>query len=178
MQSGQKYFWPNLFKELYDYVRKCDLRHKKLGWSEALAGHDKKVTTIVHLIIEEIFPCFRPPLGIFTEKMRTGHRTLDTLNVSYVKAPYYLLQSNAMVERFQRILHDVSGKKLEECVITWDVFLNKTLAAFRFNEFIGYADNPNDDKLKKASRKAVDVDLKVAEPVYYPPLKKNQKTKK
>jgi hypothetical protein len=42
-------------------------------------------------------------------------------------------QSNAKVERFHRTLHDLLANKLDDGVTTWDLLLNQTLAAIRFN---------------------------------------------
>ena len=45
----------------------------------------------------------------------------------------YHPQSNANVERFHRILHDILAKKVANDQQTWDMFLNQALAAVRFN---------------------------------------------
>ena len=273
----QKYYWPNLYKELYDHVGKCvpcAMRNlKKLkpsiqetevppfsfakigldlsgpypqslsgnkyivgfvdlysGWPEAFAVPDKTAATIAHLIIEEIFPRFGAPLEIITDngtenENKVVRETLQELNISHVKTSFYHPQSNAKVERFHRTLHDVLAKKLEDDLTTWDVHLNQTLAAIRFNINESSSFSPfyllyNRDvvlpidnilkprrrylgedphkiaieqqhktftmvqrilkrskkrQAKYANRNAVDVDLKIGDPVYY---KNNQRQSK
>lgn len=265
----QKYYWPNLYKELYDYVGKCvicatrNLKQLKpttqitdvppfpfakigldlsgpypkslsgnkyivgfvdllSGWPEAYAVPDKTAATIAHLIIEEIFPRHGAPMEIITDngtenENRTVKETLEALNISHVKTSYYHPQSNAKVERFHRTLHDVMAKKMDDNLTTWDIHLNQTLAAIRFNvnESAGYTpfyllytrdvvlpidnilrprrrylgEDPHRIALeqqhkafttvhrilrrskkrqaKYANRTAVDIDLKVGDPVYY-----------
>lgn len=108
------------------------------GWPEAFAVPDKTAATIAHLIIEEVFPRYGAPLEIITDngtenENRTVKETLHALNISHVKTSNYHPHSNAKFERFHRTLHDVMGKKLEDNLSTWDVFLNQVLAAIRFN---------------------------------------------
>ena len=181
----QKYYWPNLYKELYDYVGKCvtcaQRNLKKIrapvqetdippfsmaklgldlsgpyprslsgnkyivgfvdlysGWPEAFAVPDKTAATIAHLLLEEIFPRYSSPLEIITDngtenENQVVRETLEALNICHVKTSYYHPQGNAKVERFHRTLHDVLAKKLEDNLTTWDIHLNQTLAAIRFN---------------------------------------------
>ncbi|CAC5368619.1 unnamed protein product [Mytilus coruscus] len=42
--------------------------------------------------------------------------------------------SNGKVERLHRFLHDILAKKIQDDASTWDVYLNQTLAAIRFNK--------------------------------------------
>lgn len=192
------------------------------GWPEAYAVPDKTAATIAHLIIEEIFPRHGAPMEIITDngtenENRTVKETLEALNISHVKTSYYHPQSNAKVERFHRTLHDVMAKKMDDNLTTWDIHLNQTLAAIRFNvnESAGYTpfyllytrdvvlpidnilrprrrylgEDPHRIALeqqhkafttvhrilrrskkrqaKYANRTAVDIDLKVGDPVYY-----------
>lgn len=116
----QKYYWPNLYKELYDYVSKC--------------------VTCATRNLKQLKPSVQITDNGTENENRTVKETLDALNISHVKTSYYHPQSNAKVERFHRTLHDVIAKKLEDNLSTWDVFLNQTLAAIRFNvnESAGY----------------------------------------
>ena len=180
-----KYFWPSMYKQLYEYVSSCvpcqrrssrkthpplqqtdippypfakigldlsgpypeSLSGNKYiisfvdlysGWPEAFAVPDKSAGNVVHLLIDEIVPRFGCPLQIITDNgteniNRVMKETLETLNISHVTTSYYHPQSNAKVERFHRTLHDVLAKKLENDTSTWDIYLNQTLAAVRYN---------------------------------------------
>ena len=181
----QKYFWPNLYKMLYEYVSNCvscqERSMKKIkpplqetdippypfakigidlsgpypttpsgnkyiigfidlcsGWPEAFAVPDKGADNIAQLLIEEIFPRFGAPLQIVsdngTENVNaTVRETMEALNIDHVKCSFYHPQGNAKIERFHRTLHDILSKKIAENANIWDMFLNQTLAAIRFN---------------------------------------------
>ena len=58
---------------------------------------------------------------------------LESLNIDNVLTSVYHPQSNAMVERFHRTLHDFLAKRLADDQQTWDLHLNQALAAIRFN---------------------------------------------
>ncbi|XP_060071985.1 uncharacterized protein LOC132551825 [Ylistrum balloti] len=108
------------------------------GWPEAFAVPDKSAETIAHLLIEEIFPRYGAPLQIVTDngtenENRVMRETLAVLNISHLTTAFYHPQSNAKVERFHRTLHDILAKKLDDDTTAWDVYLNQTLAAVRFN---------------------------------------------
>ena len=108
------------------------------GWPEAFAVPDKTADTIAHLLIEEIFPRFGCPLELVTENGTENvnqimKETLRTLNIHHVTTSFYRLQSNAKVERFHRIHHDILAKKLADGLDIWDLYLNQVLAAIRFN---------------------------------------------
>ena len=99
---------------------------------------DKTASTIAHLIVEEIFPRYACPLQIVTDNgteniNKTVQETLQSIKIDHVRTSVYHPQSNARVERFHRTLHDILAKKTQESQNTWDLFLNQTLAAFRFN---------------------------------------------
>lgn len=181
----QKYYWPNLYKQLYEYIASCvtcqtrSMRKIKQplqetdippyafaklgldlsgpyptslsgnkyivgfidwysGYPEAFAVPDKTADTIAHLIIEEIFPRYGAPLEIVTDNSsenvnRVVRETLQALNVHHVTTSVYHPQANSKIERFHRTLHDVLSKTLKDNVNTWDLYLNQTLAAIRFN---------------------------------------------
>ena len=181
----QKYYWPNMYKELYAYVEKCitcqarNMRKIKApvqetgippypfakigldlsgpyptslsgnkyiiafidlysGYPEAFPVPDKSADNVVHLLIEEIFPRHGAVLEIVTDNggenvNRKMQETLQALNINHVTTSFYHPQGNAKVERFHRTLHDVLSKKLKDIVQTWDLHLNQTLAAIRFN---------------------------------------------
>lgn len=46
---------------------------------------------------------------------------------------FYHPQSNENIERFHKTLHNILSKKLKDDLSTWDLYLNQTLAAIRFN---------------------------------------------
>jgi len=108
------------------------------GWPEAFAVPDKSADNVAHLLIEEIFPRFGCPLQIVSDNgtennNRIVRETLEKLKVHHVFTSPYHPQSNAKVERFHRTLHDILSKKLADNPSAWDVYLNQTLAAVRFN---------------------------------------------
>ena len=108
------------------------------GWPECFAVKDKSAETIAYLILEEIFPRFGCCLQIVTDNgteqcNRVVAETLKALNIDHVRTSVYSPQSNSKVERFHRTLHDVLAKKLADNEETWDLHLNQTLAAIRFN---------------------------------------------
>ena len=59
--------------------------------------------------------------------------TLARLNIDHVLTSVYHPQSNSKVERFHRTLHDTLSKKVASDLQTWDLHLNRCLAAIRFN---------------------------------------------
>ena len=59
--------------------------------------------------------------------------TLAKLKIDHVLTSVYHPQSNAKVERFHRTLHDILAKMVADDQQTWDLCLNQTLAAIRFN---------------------------------------------
>lgn len=181
----QKYYWPNLYKQLYSYVTTCitcQTRNLKKnnppvqetdippypfakialdlsgpypetlsgnkyiisfidlysGWPEAYPVKDKTAETVAHLLIDEIFVRFGAPLSILSDNgsenvNRVMKETCETLNIHHITTSYYHPKSNGRVERFHRTLHDVLSKKIEDNIRTWDLYLNQSLAAIRFN---------------------------------------------
>ena len=181
----QKYYWPNLFKEINGYVSNCITcitrsMHKikpplqetdippysmaKLsldlsgpypttlsgnkyiiafvdwysGWPEALPVPDKTAETVADLIIEQIFPRFGCPLQIVSDNgtenvNKVVRETLAKLKIDHVLRSVYHPQSNAKVERFHITLHDILTKMVAGDQQAWDLCLNQTLAAIRFN---------------------------------------------
>ena len=108
------------------------------GWPEAFSVPDKTAGTIAHLLIEEILPRYGCPLQVVTDNgmeivNKIVQETLQSLKTDHVKTSVYHPQSNAMVERFHRTLHDILAKTTQENQNSWDIFLNQTLAAIRFN---------------------------------------------
>lgn len=108
------------------------------GWPEAFAVPDKTADTVVHLLLEYIFPCYGCPLLIVSDNgtenvNKTVKETLESLNIDHVLTSVYHPQSNVKVERFHRTLHDVLSKRLAHNQETWDLHLNQALAAIRFN---------------------------------------------
>ena len=107
-------------------------------WPEAFAVPDKCAENIAHLIIEEIFPRFGCPLEIISDNgnenvTKIVRETLESLNIHHVTTSFYHPKGNAKVEHFHRTLHDVLSNKIQDNASTWDLYLNQTLAAIRFN---------------------------------------------
>ncbi|MCG8078877.1 MAG: DDE-type integrase/transposase/recombinase [Candidatus Thiodiazotropha taylori] len=180
-----KYYWPNLYKELYEYVSHCitcQVRGKQAqkpplqmtdtppyafakigldlsgpyptslsgnryivgfidlysGYPEAFAVPDKSADNIAQLLIDEIFPRYGSVLEIVTDNgsenvNRVMRETLEALNINHVRTSIYHPQSNSKIEKFHATLHDILSKKLKDDLSTWDLYLNQTLAAIRFN---------------------------------------------
>ena len=89
------------------------------------------------MIIEQSYPRFGCPLQIVSDNgteniNKVTNETLAKLKIDHVLTSVYYPQSNAKVEKFHRTLHDVLAKKADDQQ-TWDLFLNQTLAAIRFN---------------------------------------------
>ena len=108
------------------------------GWPEAFSVPDKTASSIAYLIVEEIFRRYGCPLQTVTDNRteninKTVLETLQSLKIDHIRTSVYHPQSNARVERFHRTLHDILAKKTQESQNTWDLFLNQTLAAVRFN---------------------------------------------
>lgn len=108
------------------------------GWPEAFAVPNKKAETVVHLLIEEIFPRFGAPLQLLTDNGPENvngimKRALEELNVDHVTTSFYHPQSNGKIERFHRTMHDVLAKKIGDNDRSWDMYLNQMLAAVRFH---------------------------------------------
>lgn len=181
----RKYFWPLLYKELYEYVGKCVVCQSRSlqrtrpplqetdippypfaklsldlsgpyptslsgnkyiiafvdwysGWPEAFPVKNKTGETVSYLLTEEIFPRFGCPLAIVSDNgsenvNRVMKETCSQLNIHHILTSVYHPQSNSKVERFHRTLHDILAKKVSEDPSTWDLHLNQTLAAIRFN---------------------------------------------
>ena len=107
------------------------------GWPEAFAVPDKSADQICNLLIDEIFPRHGQVLELCRDNgtENINYKVKETLEGSfkYSSCSYYHPQSNAKVERFHRTLHDLLANKLDDGVTTWDLLLNQTLAAIRFN---------------------------------------------
>lgn len=108
------------------------------GWPEAFAVPNKKAETVVHLLVDEIFPRFGTPLQLLTDNgpenvNKAMKKTLEDLNVHHVTTSFYHPQSNGKVERFHRTMHDVLAKKIGNNEQSWDVYINQMLAAIRFH---------------------------------------------
>lgn len=108
------------------------------GWPEAFPVKDKSAQTVAQLLIEEIFPRFGCPLAIVTDNgtencNKIVEEALKILKIDHILTSVYHPQSNAKVERFHRTMHDILSKKLSDRQETWDLNLNQTLAAIRFN---------------------------------------------
>ena len=108
------------------------------GWPEAFAVPNKKAETVVHLLIDEIFPRFGAPLQLLTDNgpenvNKIMKKTLEELNLHHVTTSFYHPQSNGKVERFHRTMHDILAKKIGHNEQSWDVYINQMLAAVRFH---------------------------------------------
>ena len=107
------------------------------GWPEAFAVPYKKAETVVHLLVEEIFPRSGATLqllkGYEPENInKIMKKTLEDLSVHDVTT-FYHPQSNGKVERLHRTMHDVLSKKIGHNEQSWDVYINQMLAAVRFH---------------------------------------------
>ncbi|CAC5423266.1 unnamed protein product [Mytilus coruscus] len=149
----QKYFWPKLCKELNSYINSCVICQSqstgktkpllqisdippfpfaKIGvdlsgpYPTSLSGYRNNLNFSVPLDIVS------DNGGEFTSKI--FEETLKELNISHITTSFYHPQGNAKVERFHRTLHDVMAKKLQSDASTWDVSLNQTIAAIRFQK--------------------------------------------
>ena len=105
------------------------------GWPEAFAVPDKTGETVADLIIDQVFSRFGSCLQLVTDNgtenvNKLVKETLAKLNIDHVLTSVYHPQSNAKVERFHRILHDILAKKVAGDPQT---DLNQALAAIRFN---------------------------------------------
>ena len=108
------------------------------GWPEIFAVPDKKGSTVANLLMEEIFPRFGAPLQLVTDNgpenvNQVMKKTLENLNTHHVTTSCYHPQSNGKVERLHRTIHDILAKKVGDDRRSWDLYLNQTLAAIRFN---------------------------------------------
>ena len=108
------------------------------GWPEAFPVPDKSASTVAHLLLEEIIPRYSCPLALLSDNggefvNKILKEVVETQNIHHITTTVYRPQSNAKVERFHRTLHDVLSKKIADNEQTWDLFLNQTLAAIRFN---------------------------------------------
>lgn len=180
----QKYYWPNMYKELLNYVSSCvDCQTRNLqkirpplqetdippypfakvgvdisgpyptslsgnkyilsfidlfsGYPEAFPVPDKSTETVAHILINEMFPRYGCFLEIQSDNGleftgRFMKETLEALNIHHVKTTFYHPQSSK-IERYHRVLGDVLSKKLQDDLSTWDLHLNQTIAAIRFN---------------------------------------------
>ena len=107
------------------------------GWSEAFVVPNVKADTVVHLLIDEIFPRFEAPLQILTdngpENINKIMKSLEDLNMHHVTTSVYHPPSNGKVERFHRTMHAILAKKSENNEQSWDIYINKMLVAVGFH---------------------------------------------
>ena len=108
------------------------------GCPEAFAVPDKTAETVVYLLLEEIMPKYSTPDQLVTNNgseniNRLMKQTLQEMNISHVTTSYYHPQGNSKVDQFHWTLHCVLLKKVSDSLDTWDIYLNKVLAAIRFN---------------------------------------------
>ena len=108
------------------------------GWPEAFPVPHKTAETAADLIIEQIFPRFGCPLQIVSDNgtenvNKVVRETLAKLKIDHVLTSIFHPQSNAKVKRFHRTLHDILAKMVADDQQAWNLCLNQTLAAIRFN---------------------------------------------
>lgn len=108
------------------------------GWFECFPVPNKNAENIAHLLIDEIIPRFGTPLQIITDNgsenvNKVMRRTLAALNIDHRRTNVERPQSNGLVERVHRTLHDILAKRVAQTPNQWDVYLNQALAAIRFN---------------------------------------------
>ena len=108
------------------------------GWPEAFPVADKTAETVTDLILQQIFPRFGCPLQIVSDNgsenvNKMVRETLEKLKIDHVLTSVYHPQSNAKCERFHRTLHDILAKAVADNQQSWDLHLNQSLAAIRFN---------------------------------------------
>ena len=108
------------------------------GWPEAFPVADKTAETVTDLILQQIFPRFGCPLQIVSDNgsenvNKMVRETLEKLKIDHVLTSVYHPQSNAKCERFHRIFHDILAKAVVDNQQSWDLHLNQSLAAIRFN---------------------------------------------
>ncbi|WAR29626.1 LOW QUALITY PROTEIN: POL-like protein [Mya arenaria] len=107
------------------------------GYPEAFPTPTKDAQIIAHILIDEIFPRYSCRLEILSDNgsenvNRVVKETLATLNIHHVTTSVYHPQSNGVIERYHRTIVDVISKKIHSEQGSWDLFLNKALAAIRF----------------------------------------------
>ena len=122
--SGNQYIVT--FKDMYS------------GWPEGFAVPNKKGETVVHLLIDEIFPRFGTPLQLLTDNglenvNKIMKKTLKDLNVDHVTTSFYHPQSNSKVQRFHRTINDFLAKKICDNKQSWDIYINQMFAAIWFH---------------------------------------------
>ena len=108
------------------------------GWPEAFAVPNKKGETVVHILIDEIFPRFGALLQLLTDNRlenvnKIMKKTLKDLNVDHMTTSFYHPQSNGKVEKFHRTMNDVLAKKIGNNEQSWDIYINQMLAVIRFH---------------------------------------------
>ena len=109
------------------------------GYPEAFAVPDKSAANIVQLLLDEIIPRHSCPMSLLSDNgsevcNEMVRDTLKEMNINHVTTSFYSPSSNGKVERLHRFMHDILAKKVKDNPSTWDVYLNQTLAAIRFNK--------------------------------------------
>ena len=109
------------------------------GYPEAFAVPDKSAANTVQLLLDEIIPRHSCPMSLLSDNgsevcNEMVRDTLKEMNINHVTTSFYSPSSNGKVERLHRFMHDILAKKVKDNPSTWDVYLNQTLAAIRFNK--------------------------------------------
>ena len=122
------YYWPNMYKELNEYVNNCVTCQTR-----SLKKPTLQETNIPPYPFAKIGLDLSGPYP----KSLSGNRYIigfvDWYSGWCITTSVAHPQSNSKVECFHRTLHDVMSKRLDENYETWVLHLNQVLAAIRFN---------------------------------------------
>ena len=179
-----KYYFPGLYKRVYEYVQKCvpcqersaatvnppmgehevnNYPFSKIagdiqgpfptsssgnkyvytviccytGYLEAFAVPDKTADTIIHILLNEIFPRHSTPLVYLSDNGKENtdkrvERALNYLNVKTIRTSFYNPRGNCLVESSHKALSNLLSKKLEKNQLHWDLYLNQSVSAINF----------------------------------------------
>ncbi|CAC5412414.1 unnamed protein product [Mytilus coruscus] len=118
------------------------------GYPEGFPVPDKSAANIVQLLMDEIIPRHSCPLTLLSDNGSENCNNMvgeTEMKINHVTTSFYSPGSNGKVERLNRFMHDILAKKIKDDPSTWDVYLNKTLAAIMCNKNKHEQDTSSDE---------------------------------
>ena len=107
------------------------------GYLEAFPIPDKSADTILHILLDEIFPRHSIPLVYLSDngmesRAKSVIETLNYLNVKCISTSYYNPRGNSLVEHSHASLTNLISKKIKDNPRIWDLYIRQSVSAINW----------------------------------------------